>query len=462
VRISKRPALREGLPPAVVLLTVDTLRPDFIRGVSDAAAPTPAIDALLADSVVFENARSAAPWTKPSLATILTGVSPWVHRTTNRRARLPAGLTTLAETLHAAGYRTAGVGLNVHLERMFRFGQGFQDYAFPARAEVGIGIGALVLTRLAPERFPELFPSTTAIADVALAWLERHGDEPFFLWVHVLDPHWPYAPPDAYVPPRHAHSTIGRAWGDPTTVTNVQAGNVKLGEDDRARVRELYRAEIDYVDDNLARIVLELKRIGRYDDALIVFASDHGEEFWEHGRFEHGHTLFDEVLRVPLAFKLPGAARRGPVDAPVSTESVTPTIVDALGLDVDPDRYTAPSLAGFWRTPDGPPDPGPLFSGGTYYHGEKDAVVFDGLKYVQELDTGATALYDLAADPGETRSVALLRPADVERAKALLRERLERCHALRAELGLEDEDGAELDPSDEARLKALGYAGGGG
>ena len=289
--------------PPVVLITVDTLRADRVLGDSPARVPTPAIDALAADSVVFTQARSAAPWTKPALATLLTGLSPLVHGMTNRRARLPEGAETLAERLRAAGYRTGGVGLNVHLERAFRFDQGFDDYAFPARLDYGISLGSRVLGWLAPTRFPAVFPSTTAIAEVADAWIRAHAREPFFLWMHVLDPHWPYEPPAEWLehPEREP-----RRWGEPDRVTDVQAGNTKPGAAERERVGELYAGEIRYVDHELARVLAALRELGLYERALIVLASDHGEEFWEHGRYEHGHTLYDEVLRVPLFFKLPG------------------------------------------------------------------------------------------------------------------------------------------------------------
>ena len=447
-----------GMPRAVVLITIDTLRPDFIGAGSDAAAPTPALDALAADSVVFDNARSAAPWTKPALATILTGLSPLVHRTTSRRVRLPNEVETLAETLADAGYVTAGMGLNTHLEPIFNFGQGFRDYAFPARADWGVGIGARLLRLWRPHVYPELFPSTEAIADVACAWVEGHHDAPFFLWMHVLDPHWPYAPPPEWVDAERPNPRLGYFWGDPDTVTAVQAGNTKLGEEDREWVRELYRAEIRYADDNVARLLDTLRRLELYDDALIVLASDHGEEFWEHGRFEHGHTMYDEVLRVPLAFKLPGAVARDRIDAAVSTESLTPTLLDAAGVEFDPARFSAPSLVPWWSGT-GEARSEPLFATGTYYHGEKQAVVFDGKKLVVELDTGRVELYDLAADPEELRSLSAASEEDLREGVRLLDAWMERSAALRETLGLKDDDTFELSADVQARLQALGYGG---
>jgi arylsulfatase A-like enzyme len=443
-----------ALPP-VVLITVDTLRADRVLGAGAARVPTPAIDRLAADSVVFTHARSAAPWTKPSLATLLTGVSPLVHGMTNRRARLPVELETLAERLRAAGYRTAGIGLNAHLERAFRFDQGFDDYAFPARPDYGIALGARLLERLAPARFPELFPSSTAIADEAVGWLDANHDAPFFLWLHMLDPHWPYEPPAEWVehperPPRR--------WGEPEMVTDVQAGNTKPGAAERARVAELYAGEIRYVDHELERVLARLRELGLYERALIVLASDHGEEFWEHGRYEHGHTLYDEVLRVPLFLKLPGDDARGTLEAEVSTEALLPTVLDVLGLEHDPELLGSRSLTPFWRTP-AEAVAGPLFATGTYYFGEKRGVVFDGQKLVLELDTCRSELYDLVADPAELRSLAAARPEALRAGLALLEEWQTRCAELRARLGIGGDDDAQVDDAVQRAMQGLGYAG---
>lgn len=439
--------------PPVILLTVDTLRADRVLGDGPARVPTPTIDALADDSVVFTQARSAAPWTKPSLSTLLTGVAPLVHGMTNRRARLPEEVETLAERLHAAGYRTAGIGLNAHLERAFRLDQGFEDYAFPARLDYGLALGARLLERLAPARFPELFPSTTAIADTAVGWIDAHAEEPLFLWVHMLDPHWPYEPPPQWLehPEREP-----RRWGEPSLVTNVQAGNLKPGQAEKERVQELYAGEIRYVDAELARILGALRAHGLYERALIVFASDHGEEFWEHGRYEHGHTLYDEVLRVPLLFKLPTGGPRTRVAAAVSTQALVPTVLDVLGVPFEPELLSSHSLVPWWRTPTEAREE-PLFATGTYYFGEKRGVVFDGHKLVAELDTGRVELYDLGRDPGELHSLA--DPEARRKGLALVSEWEERCGDLRERLGLQGESAAEASDEVLRGMRKLGYAG---
>jgi arylsulfatase A-like enzyme len=450
--------VQDDRPPCVVLITVDTLRLDFVEG--ERAEPTPAIDSLLADSVVFENARSVAPWTKPAVATLLTGLSPLVHRTTSVGDGLPEEVRTIAEYLRDAGYHTVGIGLNGHLDPSFNFHQGFDRYQFPARGDYGVSFGSMLLSRLLPNRYPEVRVSTEGIADVVVDWLRSNRHEHFFLWMHILDPHWPYWPPPAFAPPVCEDASIDDFWGDWDVVTEVQAGIVKLDDREKDRVRELYRAEIRYADANIRRLLDALKELDLYDGSLIAFASDHGEEFWEHGRYEHGHTLFDEVLRVPLSFKLPGSRFKTRIGTPVSTESLTPTLVDLLGLEPPGHGFSSPSLQGYWN-PEVAPEPlTALFANGTYYYGEKMMVLLRGRwKYVVEADTGREELYDLLDDPGELGSLASSRPELVAEADALLAKRIASSDGLRRALRIEKRSAVQVSDGLRARLRALGYAG---
>ena len=443
----------ENRPRPVILITVDTLRPDFLSQARRDGAVTPTMDALFEDSVVFRSARSSAPWTKPAVATIVTGLSPLVHGTTNRRVRLPEEAHTLAEHMRDAGYTTAGMGLNVHLEPYFGFAQGFDQYWFPVRREWGDSLGSKVLGALDPARYPALFPTTEALADVAVRWLEDNRDRDFFLWIHFLDPHWPYEPPAEYVPPREPGQRIGARWGDHETVTEVQAGTYKLGEEDQARVRALYRGEIEYVDAELARVIAKLRELGLYDQALIVFTSDHGEEFWEHGRFEHGHTLYDEVLRVPLAFKLPGNEQHAPVDTAVGTEALTPTLLELCNIEAQ-HPLSAGSLVRFWNA-SGNTESEDALAAGTYYYNEKRMLLSGDLKLIVDHATGRVEVYDLGQDPGERAPLGL----GDERVGVLLgklERREEELSRLREQLDLRSQE-VGGDANTDSRLDALGY-----
>ena len=158
-----------------------------------------------------------------------------------------------------------------------------------------------------------------------------------------------------------------------------------------------------YLDTHIADLIATLRRLELYDDALIVFTSDHGEEFWEHEGFEHGHAMYDETIRVPFLVKLPGAVRpSGPVDVAVSNQSITPTVLEVADLPYEAGDFTAPALvsrteAGFELTV----EPRPLVTSAMLYFEDRTAVVFDGFKYVRYHISDREELFDLEADPGE-------------------------------------------------------------
>jgi arylsulfatase A-like enzyme len=449
-----------GAPPAdgprcVVLLTIDTLRADRMEVYGSRAALTPALDALADDSITFLDARAAAPWTKPSFASLITGLSPLVHGTVRKNSRLPNRVTTLAEHLSAAGWPAVALGHNVFLESRFRFDQGFTDYRLPARGSLGTSAGAQLMRRFAEDSDPVAEPTTEMITTEALDWIEHHKDERFFLWVHWFDPHLPYAPTGDLLPRGDAPRRVGTSFSDPT---DVRAGYFVPSREERRWIEQLYDGEVRGVDRAIGQVVAALKRHGIYDESLVLFASDHGEELWEHGGFEHGHTMYDEVLRVPLLVKLPGAAEGQRVEQTVSTASLTPTVLDVLGIDPAGAPFSSPSLRPLWEGGPAPEDT-MFVASGTFYYGQRVAVVKDGLKYVLDLDSGAEELFDLALDPGETRSLTRERPDDVEALRAAFDAFRAECAELRSELGLRD-DTAELDRSVLEALRRVGYAGG--
>lgn len=454
--------------PCVILLTVDTLRADALAPYAENVGngwgtSAPAFEALAADSTVFLSARSPSPWTKPSTASILTGVAPGVHGTTDLRSILPEEIETLAETLSDAGYRTAGIGRNTFLRDAFNFDQGFDEYQFFPRGNGGI-LGARMLQALFPHHFATA-PSSEELADFAIEWLRRNQNDPFFLWLHFFDPHGPFAPPRRFLPAGRAASRIGTTFADTAAIRD---GELVPDLEEREWIRELYRAEIRYVSDEVGRVTRALEDLGLYDQCLIVFTSDHGEEFWEHGGFEHGHTLYDELLRVPLSFKLPHASREADVGIPtgtadpshqtldVSTESITPTVLDLLGIDTPSSRFTSPSLAPWilgTAQRSGPASP--IFAGAVHYYEDEEAVLFDRVKFIRVPLTGHEEVYALDHDPSETHP--LVDNEAVAVGRVLLEEQNRRVETLRRRLGIGGEHDAELDSETLQDLRSLGY-----
>ncbi|HUU57039.1 MAG TPA: sulfatase-like hydrolase/transferase, partial [bacterium] len=236
---------------------------------------------------------------------------------------------------------------------------------------------------------------TTVITDKVVKVLAEERRRPLFLWVHYLDPHTPYSPPPAYV-----------AAEDRRFIDKFWHGDKKHAD----VLRRLYDGEVRYIDDELARVFAVLP-----DDALAVISSDHGEEFWEHGKYDHGKTLYEEVIRVPLVVRFPDGGG-GVSDAPAGLVDLAPTVLAYLGLDVPASmqgRDIAPAAqGGDWDYP--------AFAGSSMLVGmRRYCVVYGGRKLIlgHEQDWSRAEFYDLVADPGESGQAEKFRPeyAELER-----------------------------------------------
>jgi choline-sulfatase len=227
-------------------------------------------------------------------------------------------------------------------------------------------------------------------------------------------------------------------------------------------VRGLYDGEVRHVDANIGRVIARLKSLGIYDQTLIVFTSDHGEEFWEHGRFEHGHSVYEELLHVPLLVKLPGSSRTARVARPVTTTSVTPTMLDLCGIPFDADALSARSLRPALQRASGgataPDQCDPLVSTGCAYYENQVAIRVGDLKYIRRLLSGREELYDLSADPGERISLMANRPDAIEECSRLLDRHRARCAELRERYGIARQADADLSEALLQDLRSLGYA----
>jgi arylsulfatase A-like enzyme len=190
---------------------------------------------------------------------------------------------------------------------------------------------------------------------------------------------------------------------------------------------------------------------------LIILTSDHGEEFWEHGGYEHGHTLYNELLWVPLIIKLPQSASKGQISTAVSTQSIMPTVLDVCGIDYDSKYLSAESLSSLWRH-----NPNafqrPMISTGVLYYEDRESVIFDGLKYIRSLLTNREELfYDLTRIPQEQISTLSSSPDKVQRARNTLREHNQASAKLRDHYGVTDGEEIKFDKEIARQLKSLGY-----
>jgi len=275
-----------------------------------------------------------------------------------------------------------------------------------------------------------------------------------FQAAYYLDPHAPYAPPREYLDGEPAPGMGAAFEGQKQTME----GWVVTTSDERRWVRSLYDAEARYVDANVGRIVAALKQRSLYDDALVILTADHGEEFWEHGSLGHGQSMYQELLQVPLIVKLPASRRRAVetkvVATPVSTVSVTPTVLDVAGVPYSPREMSATSLA---PALDGAAlQPTPIVSTAQMLFDRRETVLFDRYRYIVSTLDGHVELYDHGTDPGEQHSIADSSPELVARGAALLAAHNADARALARRLGLQESTRA-IDETTLRRLRSLGY-----
>jgi arylsulfatase A-like enzyme len=436
----------------VILLTVDTLRRDNLSCYGSRTVSTPNIDRIAADGCLFRNVTASSSWTEPSFASMMTGLPTAAHRVVNAAAVLPDTVETLAERFQKAGYATYAAVANGMLAPHRGFAQGFDGYDLREVHHAPVCVGEWLAVRF--ERHPvEDETSTRDVTDLAISWSVAHKDRPSFLWLHYYDPHLPYKPPESFVQRMNIHDSMGFSLG----ITSLTRPTMDLfgTAAERAWARSLYDAETRYVDSEVGRFLDALRSSGIYEDALIVFAVDHGEEFWDHDGFEHGHTLYHELVGVPLMIKLPAPHQARVVNAAVSGYDVTPTVLELCGLP----PVTVPaaiSLAGYVTGAAARPADRPLFSGGTLFRSSFESVVFEGWKYIRSTTTGRELLFRLPEDPRENRSLALQQPAVTARGRALLDEHTRAMEAFREEHGIVNPI-IQLDAEEVERLRTLGY-----
>jgi len=402
--------------PNVILITLDTTRADHLACYGYAGVSTPNLDAIAGRGVLFEQAATATPLTLPAHSTIMTGMYPTYHGVrVNGNTALGDDQTTLAEVLAAQGYETgAFIGAFV-LDGRWGLKQGFTHYddQFDLKKYKHLDLG-------------EVQRPGNEIVDAALAWLDTAKDKPFFAWVHLYDPHVPYAPPEPYASEYARRGPSG-----------------------------LYDGEIAFMDEQVGRLTGWLAANGLDKSTVVIFIGDHGEALGSHGEGTHGYYIYDYAMHVPFVVSAPFDSLRGRrVSAQVSTADVFPTLLDLVGA-APPAKVQGRSLVGLMfdssRRDDIPAYGEAMASNIQFGWSALHTLRTPQYKYI---DAPRAELYDLAADPGELSNIMGLVPGVATRMK----DELDR---LMTETGRNAPapQAADLDKETMERLTALGYVG---
>jgi arylsulfatase A-like enzyme/tetratricopeptide (TPR) repeat protein len=399
-------------PANILLISIDTLRADHVGSYGYAAAQTPTLDALARRGLRFTHASTVTPLTLPAHASLMTGTFPaWHGVRDNGGFYVSEDETTLAEVLRAKGYRTGAFVSAFVLDSRWGINQGFDRYfdEFDLSRYEGKGLDAV-------QR-----PGSEAV-DRALPWIDAEANQPFFAWVHLYDPHTPYAAPEPFRS-RFPRTMVGA-----------------------------YDAEVATADSQVARLLAALEASGRLDTTLVVVVGDHGESLGEHQEQTHGFFIYESSVRIPLIIAGPQIAVRT-VDDPVRIVDVMPTLLERLGVPV-PSAVQGQSLL-------------PLAEGRRrdllalsetfyprYHYGWSDLqAVSDGrYKFIKAPER---ELYDLQTDPGETHNLATSNARRADALEQLLRDLQARSAGAGASAAPRP-----VDPDAEERLRALGYVGG--
>ncbi|MBL8859405.1 MAG: sulfatase [Planctomycetes bacterium] len=431
-----------GEAPNVLLISIDTLRADHMSCYGYERETTPNIDALVKRGVLFERAFSPAPWTLPAYGSLFTALLPADHRAgivTEREAAwgsdvappkrttevLRNDVPTLAELMTRRGYQTAGFVSNPFLGPLSGVARGFQSYtSYQYNAQTG--------------------------ADLALEWINSRPGARWFVFLHVIDPHMPYAPPKPY-DTRFSKIGVDEIPDWPPDLDTLR--RQPPSDETKQRCVDFYDGEIAFVDAQIDRLLDALDAAGTLENTLVILHSDHGEEFWEHGSCDHGHTQFEELLHVPLAFVWPKKLGVKRIATRVRTLDVLPTIAEIVGFDV-PAGIEGRSLM---SVIDGRETTDRDGIAEALMHTQRETkALYRGKDKLIATGAAQNLLFDLGADPRELYDLSAESAARVDAMRKLLLE-----HHEKAKASASRSTPFQPDRSVRDRIHRYGYVGDG-
>jgi arylsulfatase A-like enzyme len=390
---------RQSQPANILLITVDTLRADFLGCYGNPQVKTPTIDSLAKQGVLFSTAVCEMSTTTPSHASILTSLTPRVHGILTNSWKLSDTITTLPEILKLNEYTTGGFVSVRHLERKLGFAQGFDHF---------------------DDNFPGLQRNATQVTNVALDWVSKNQNKKWFIWLHYFDPHTPYEPPEPFKQLYPAVNNGSKLFGSFSQISAMEEKKLTPTPKDIERLQALYSGEISYVDSELGRLFDVLNKMGLTKKTIIILLADHGESFDHDIYANHDQVLYESSVRIPLIIIAPKQIPQGKrIDTLVQSIDIMPTILELLKLK--PDTFMqGKSLLGLIRGKKPAPEPTVVIER-RYYQNQQDclrrhipvgaryAIRTQNWKYIWS-EFAPLELYNLGQDPGETNNLIKTQP----------------------------------------------------
>lgn len=368
--------IKETKKPNIIIILSDALRKDHLGCYGYKRDTTPNIDLFAKDATLFKNAFAQSPSTKPSIASLFTSRYPSQHNTIYNEDALNSTYITLAEVLKENNYLTAGFIENPVISGVFNYNQGFDSWELDDRRHI-----------------EETDESMADFDRKIFTWLDVHYKQPFFLYIHYIDPHMPYNAPAQFknfFDENHDESKIGDI--------DKRFEDEKLSHESEKNLEYLilsYDNEVRYIDSRFRELIIKLKQLKILDDSIVIFLSDHGEGFLEHKRFQHSYSVYSELVNMPLIIRYPKLFKKRYEKKYVQQIDIFPTIMyilkipsDSLSLEGNNIlsrfnkniKIVSEHLIEGWRTP-------------------QRCVMYNNWKLIQDIDLGTYSLFNIAEDP---------------------------------------------------------------
>lgn len=464
----------------VLLLVIDALRADHMSCYGYERGTSPNLDALAADGVLFENAYTHGSRTKESTASLVTSLYPSTHNVANMANALPMSCPTIMSELSRGGYRTAVFSANPLMSPLFGFGRGVDH--FHAKTPIAERLAIIPQTlrkptlRLGPlfrfqRKLERFFPLPTAetpflggradtLNSSLLAWIDEEPEAGFFAYVHYMEPHAPYAPPppfDKVYDPDYEGERVTEP-PLPAGLTAVPySEGTRLSPEEFQSIVAQYDGSISYVDQEISHLLDGLRERGLLDRTLVLITADHGEEFYDRGGWSHGHTVNEELVRIPMILWCPSLVPGGQVaEGVVRHVDIMPTIFGAVSHEANSTAVWMegvdlwPSVTGGAGLPVGLPALTEVCSAGSWARSLRvgpHKIIWDLGETERQYQ-----LYDLATDPGERTDLSTSRPELLQS----MREDLEQM-ILDSQSRQAGERAGSIDEATKERLRSLGY-----